>query len=101
MSILMLQSCGPPLSIHRPGRFSFNHLLTFVDQRVGDPSCMKMRLDINHTLCRESHPRQEHVAMCPFTRVEMCQFPRAAMASLNASFHHFCLRIGAVMSSLG
>ena len=40
----MLQSCGPPLPIHRPGRFSFKLLLTFVDQCVGAPSCMKMSL---------------------------------------------------------
>ena len=37
---VMLQSCGPPLLIHRPGRFSFNQLRTFVDQCGGAPSCM-------------------------------------------------------------
>ena len=39
---MMLQSCGPPLPIHRPGRFSFNLLSTFVDHCGGVPSCMKM-----------------------------------------------------------
>ena len=38
----MLQSCAPPLPIHRPGRFSFNQLRTFVDQWGGAPSCMKI-----------------------------------------------------------
>ena len=33
-----------PLPIHRPARFSFNHLLTSVDQSVGAPSYMKMSL---------------------------------------------------------
>ena len=39
---VMLQSCGPPLAIPRPGRFSFKQLRTFVDQCGGAPSCMKM-----------------------------------------------------------
>ena len=39
---VILQSCGPPLRIHRPGRFSFNQLRTFVDQYGAALSCMKM-----------------------------------------------------------
>ena len=34
----------PPLPIHRSGRFLFNHLLTFVNQRVDALSCVKMSL---------------------------------------------------------
>ena len=39
---VMLQPCGLPLPIPRPGRFPFNQLRTFVDQCGGAPSCMKM-----------------------------------------------------------